>query len=505
MAKKKNKNKGGGAPKPLSDKEFIKQKIRSLPIGRCFCSCDFESRGIGFVIVSRKHQNGKTSLAVFLLDTFCLGVKDTYYKLRLDDYEFDDFIADLPSSVEPCSYELAHNWVYEAEQFASEVGLDPHKDFAITKYFLEEDTDDIPIIDLPLGKDGEYFLVAKDRLEASKYLPTLREYLEDDLKYIIIDEDDDDDGFYDDDFYDDDESLDGAEGILRDMIKDIHTSKMFRYYGPDTEYTYKHPEYPGSYELHSTDDLFGLLRFDPDNSRDVRKWIDKMLSLPHDLLRHDLESILWFVMGRDCDKSLDDFDVYPDDEGYILINCVTLLAEVGSGDSSLDVILEIMRQNDSFTEFYFADISAEIIGYAILKLGKNHLDKLMSFAKEEGLLHYNKIDVISAVKYFAIYDMLPRENVIEWYRELLKFATSTLPKTQFIDSCTAGFIASSVLDLQAHELINEVSDMFETGLVDEGVCGDFNDFMSELTMPEFPGVSEKIKTNIYDIYDFLSK
>ena len=84
------------------------------------------------------------------------------------------------------SYNEVHNLIYGALEYASEAGIPPHKDFAITKYMLEEDTDDIPLIEYSYGKDGKYCLVATGQLEASRYLQHMRRHLkEGEYDYII--------------------------------------------------------------------------------------------------------------------------------------------------------------------------------------------------------------------------------------------------------------------------------------------------------------------------------
>ncbi|MFA7493263.1 MAG: hypothetical protein WCZ43_07100 [Proteiniphilum sp.] len=46
-------------------------------------------------------------------------------------------------------------FVYAAWEFGEEIGFEPHKDFlSITRYMLEEDNDDIPLIEVACGDEG---------------------------------------------------------------------------------------------------------------------------------------------------------------------------------------------------------------------------------------------------------------------------------------------------------------------------------------------------------------
>ena len=196
---KNNKNKkkqSSGGQQFLSDESYIRQRTRELEIGPCYITDGIVRNGEGYVIVSRKHTGGRLSLACYLVDAWCCGVKDSFYRLRQENFEFEEFVEKVEAK--PCSYDEAHNWVYGAIDYAEEAGIKPDKSFALTKYFLEEDTDDIPLIEYEFGKDGKHCLVTHSRLETSQYLPLLKKNLgEGNYSYILpagadpLDDDDD--------------------------------------------------------------------------------------------------------------------------------------------------------------------------------------------------------------------------------------------------------------------------------------------------------------------------
>lgn len=174
---------------------------------------DLTSIGEGYVVVSRNHTGGRISAACFLVDAYCVGVKDSFYRLRMEEEDFYDLIETI--GADECSYEEAHNWIYGAIAFAEEAGIKPDASFALTQYMLEEDTEDIPLIGHEFGRDGMHFLAAKNKLEASRYLPLLKKNLGDNFDFYIDDVDDesdyDADEFdfdWDDDTFDDDDDAD---------------------------------------------------------------------------------------------------------------------------------------------------------------------------------------------------------------------------------------------------------------------------------------------------------
>ncbi len=112
---------------------------------------------LGFctVIVTRQHKNNNITAGLYLVDLKCLGVKDTHWLFNIPFDEFNEqVIGNEDEEIEPIEYTLAHNIIYAGHDFAMEYEISPHKDFAVTKYILEEDNDNIPLIDVEVGENG---------------------------------------------------------------------------------------------------------------------------------------------------------------------------------------------------------------------------------------------------------------------------------------------------------------------------------------------------------------
>lgn len=472
MAKKKKKQQQTF----LSPEKYIKQKARTLRVKACYISDNYENFGIGYIIVAREHNGGRITAGFYLVDKFCLGVKDTFFKFRVDDYEFDEMLDDIARfGIKEISYEEAHNRIFGAVEFAEEAGIKPHEDFAITKYILEEDDDNVPLIEYEYGVNGQHHLMAKSSLEASRYLPLLKKNLGDNFNCSINDE-----GFDDEDF--DDEDFDDENSINT------------------TVYTYKHPEYPQDITLEYP--IVEKILCDPNNANFLKpEHIDTLLALSHDSLRNDLEKLLLYHIGMTCDGIPDDASY--DEYNGVVANAVILLGEVGNHDSSLDVVLEVLRQSDDFYDYHICDNGAEIFVSTIYMLGHDRLDKLMDFMKEEGLYVFAKVQVLAAVAAIVPKHPKRRSEIIEWFRILLVFATEKLHETKFIDSTVAGFIVCNLIDIKAKELLPEIKALFDTRLVDESLCGNYNEISRSISK-ESP-VTDLYVTDIYKRYEEMSR
>ena len=193
-----------------------------------------------------------------------------------------------------------------------------------------------------------------------------------------------------------------------------------------------------------------------------------------------------FHVGLTCDH-LPETD---EDEFCGVIGIATmLLAEVGNEDDSLDVVLEVLRQSEDFFDYHIGDSGEETFVPTLYKLGQHRLDKLMSFAKEEGLYVYGKYQVFPAVAQIAIRQPERRGEVIEWFRELLHFAADVLPEAKSIDSTLIGLIICDLVDIRAKELLEEICSVYDTGQIDIGCCGDYNDVREDILHPRYPFVN----------------
>ena len=156
MSNKKSKKQ----PLKLSAENYICQKSRNLPIRECYINRDWTESNLGNIFIVRQHAGGNVTCCMYLVDLACLGVKDTHYLFNIPYEDVEELLKQSEESgilLIKTSYELVHNIIHAAIEYAEEYGFHPCEDFtAVTGYFLEEDTDAIPIVDIACGgKDGK--------------------------------------------------------------------------------------------------------------------------------------------------------------------------------------------------------------------------------------------------------------------------------------------------------------------------------------------------------------
>ena len=262
------------------------------------------------------------------------------------------------------------------------------------------------------------------------------------------------------DDYDDEDDWDGTDDADMEENTDFDESV----------YTYQHPEYPKTLEMENP--WVGEELCKPENALGLKpQLVKRLLALPADSLRCDLERLIMYHVGLTCDDIPDDYD--PGDQfNGVIGSSLILLADVGNGDSSLDVVLEVMRQSPDFSEYHICDLGEELFIPTLCKLGQEHLEKLLAYAKEPGLYGYIQCQVFAAVRVMAFYNPDLRQPVVEWFRDLLRYYTDYSQKHD-VDRELMGLLVSEVTDLHAPELLPEVKALFDAGAVHEGTSGDY--------------------------------
>ncbi len=89
------KEKTGRAETMFSSRVYS-QRARTLPLGDCYVTSDWQECGEAVACVVRLHPQHTYTVGVYLIDTFCLGVKDSYWYFSIGEQNFEEL---MPVSV----------------------------------------------------------------------------------------------------------------------------------------------------------------------------------------------------------------------------------------------------------------------------------------------------------------------------------------------------------------------------------------------------------------------
>lgn len=119
--------------------------------------------GLVEVLVAREQPDGDICLGLYLIDKYCLGLKNTLAKVNISRTEYQkEVVPTLFHGTKPekCSPELAHQMIYASIEYAEQFGFQPEADFALTQNMLAPRGELAESYQLTFGKDGKPLFIA---------------------------------------------------------------------------------------------------------------------------------------------------------------------------------------------------------------------------------------------------------------------------------------------------------------------------------------------------------
>jgi len=206
----------------ISPENYIKARARNLPIGKCYINEAWREKGFATIIVSRNHVNGNFTFGVYLVDLYCLGLKDTFYDFNKYDkfIELVDRFKEHEEMVE-IDYSLAHNIIYGGVAYAEDLGLKPDKNFEISQYLLEEDDERIELIDIEFGLNGKPALFMWREEHPANIIATLERNVGKGNFTVFSGEDSEEDDDYEENEFDDENEEEDDEPLTEEDLTAI--------------------------------------------------------------------------------------------------------------------------------------------------------------------------------------------------------------------------------------------------------------------------------------------
>jgi|SRR5579872_1170475 len=158
-------------------KGAAKSPSLSTPIYECLAAENIFGTGLGSVWISRKLPKGQLSVAMFLLDVFCLGVKNAMlWRISRREYKMI-LMMNFAESMTPIQACCLKKLVLGAAAYADSFGFSPHEDYAAALTALEGiDARDCEA-EYSFGRNGKPFYVRgpnESQAESQRIIGQLR-------------------------------------------------------------------------------------------------------------------------------------------------------------------------------------------------------------------------------------------------------------------------------------------------------------------------------------------
>lgn len=133
------------------------------------------NRGLGLVVIAREARYNQITLCSYLLDIWCLGVKDAMPPRTVDRIKFKEVVEALfnlfPGKPQEVPLEVAQGMIFSACEYAESLGFQPHKDFEKTRAHIGEWDG---MIRIECGRNGKPFYVNGPHDNPTKIMETLK-------------------------------------------------------------------------------------------------------------------------------------------------------------------------------------------------------------------------------------------------------------------------------------------------------------------------------------------
>jgi hypothetical protein len=138
------------------------RRAGDYPILHCWIGDSIADTGIGWVVLSRKMPSGSVAVVNFLVDSYCLGVKDVFAEILPHSNYEDKYLRKM--RVKMPSREAApaeaRKLVEEAVAYARRVGFSPHADYSKTVLFFGNVNAADSDVSFSFGKDGKPLFIS---------------------------------------------------------------------------------------------------------------------------------------------------------------------------------------------------------------------------------------------------------------------------------------------------------------------------------------------------------
>jgi hypothetical protein len=115
------------------------QQLGLLPLHMCLINGFWKENGIASIHIIKGMHPGHFVLGMYLIDIWCLGVKDADLKMNLTQSKVDYYVDKLSFVHVDFPYEDARSIIFGSLEYAQNLGFTPHADWHMARCLIEPD------------------------------------------------------------------------------------------------------------------------------------------------------------------------------------------------------------------------------------------------------------------------------------------------------------------------------------------------------------------------------
>jgi hypothetical protein len=159
-------------------------RAADAPIQHCFLTESLFEIGMGTLVLARGATPHHIAVSSFLIDVFCLGIKDVMFEsFEREDFEMYMEATDAGSPMVSVDPTFARKLLRDLAAWSQSIGFAPHRDFATVERVFGDVSADSSDAGFRFGRDGKPFYIPGPNDTAPlirRRIEQLRKYLGDD-------------------------------------------------------------------------------------------------------------------------------------------------------------------------------------------------------------------------------------------------------------------------------------------------------------------------------------
>ena len=131
-------------------------RAANAPIQHCFLTESVFDIGMGTLVLARGATPHHISLSSFLIDVFCLGIKDVMFEsVESEVFEMYMDATDVGSPMVSVDPSYARKLLRDLAAWSQSIGFAPHRDFAVVERMFGDVSADASDAIFRFGRDGK--------------------------------------------------------------------------------------------------------------------------------------------------------------------------------------------------------------------------------------------------------------------------------------------------------------------------------------------------------------
>lgn len=224
-----------------------------------------------------------------------------------------------------------------------------------------------------------------------------------------------------------------------------------------------------------------------------REIFHRIIELPRESVIKDLEKILIDSIARfDYFRKNTQIEV-PDAP----IHALNLLAAM-KAEETLDTLFSVFRQDSSYYDFWYGDMLTEDFWRFTYMIGQNRLDRLKDFVLEPNRYTFVRTMVSDALMQIAFHQQERKEEVLEWYEDVIQYMLDHRNDTQVFESRVYISWLEDMLKVAGKEQLPVILRLYDESLLEKQDRFSLHEIKKWL-------VSPTSNFKIYDIYTSIDQ